>query len=140
MQISEYMTRQVISLREDEDAALAARLLARHNIGAIPVCNAAGAPVGMVTDRDLVTRCVALGKKPAETGISEIMTRRVSAVDKTESVEAVLSLMGREQIRRVPVTENGTLAGIVSLSDLTRVPDTGAAAALRQISSGISRR
>lgn len=74
MQISDVMTKQVISVRQNETAEMAARLLSRNNIGAMPVCDDSGAVVGMVTDRDLVTRCMAAGLKPRETPVAQVMT------------------------------------------------------------------
>lgn len=140
MEIGKIMTKPVIALREDETADLAARLLSRNHIGALPVCNSSGKLVGMVTDRDLVTRCIALGKRPEETTARSLMSRNVVAVEQTESLEQVASLMSREQIRRVPVVQGGKLTGIVSLCDLARQAGDDAAEILRQVSAGISRR
>lgn len=57
--VKEVMTPHVVSIAPEESAALAARLLARHGLGALPVCSAEGILRGMVTDRDIVLRCVA---------------------------------------------------------------------------------
>lgn len=138
MLVSELMTSQVISLRSEESAALAARLLSRNNIGALPVCDGGGRVLGIVTDRDLVTRCMALGKDPGATPVTEIMSRRVATVEPDMAAETALELMGKEQVRRVPVTENGRLSGMVSLSDLSHLK--GAETVLEEISAGISRR
>ena len=138
MRISELMTAQVISMRAEETVSLAARLLSRGNVGALPVCAENGRVLGIVTDRDLVTRCLALGKDPDRTPVEEVMSRHVKTLSGQAPAETALALMSREQIRRVPVTENGRLSGIVSLSDLSQVQ--GAEAALGAVSAGISRR
>lgn len=140
MLISELMTKNPVSLRPEEHADLAARLLERGNIGALPVCGRDGAPVGMVTDRDLVTRCMAKGKRPEEVPVKQIMTSRLVTVEETAAVEEALRLMGTYQVRRIPVTSGGKLTGIVSLGDLVRARQEKSPEALRQISENISRR
>lgn len=138
MLVSELMTPQVISLRQEEAVSLAARLLSRNNIGALPVCSPGGKVLGIVTDRDLVTRCIAAGKDPDRTEVAEVMSRHVATIEAGQTAEAALQIMGKEQVRRVPVVENGRLSGIVSLSDLSGLG--GAEKALGEISAGISRR
>ena len=66
LQVRDIMNPHVVSIDPTESAALAARLLARHNVGSLPVCGSGGQLQGMVTDRDIVLRCVA-----AEEDISE---------------------------------------------------------------------
>lgn len=123
MKVKDVMTRRIVSVAPEESAAVAARLLARYNVGALPVCTAEGRLKGVVTDRDIVLRCVAAEEEPSRTKISEIMTRRVVSVDAGEQAEAAAQIMAREQIRRLPVEENGKLVGMVSLGDLAVVPD-----------------
>ncbi|MDD6022693.1 MAG: CBS domain-containing protein [Oscillospiraceae bacterium] len=140
MLISELMTKNPVSMRPEEHADLAARLLERGNIGALPVCGQDGAPVGMVTDRDLVTRCMAKGKRPEEVPVKQIMSSRLVTVEETATVEEALGMMGKHQVRRIPVTSQGKLTGIVSLGDLIRARQEKSPEALRQVSENISRR
>ena len=79
MQVKEVMSRRIIAISPEETVAVAARLLSQHNIGALPVCSRDGRLRGMVTDRDIVVRCVAAGDDPERTRVAEIMTRRVLA-------------------------------------------------------------
>lgn len=65
MQIRDCMSGAVITIAPEESAALAARLLTRHNLGALPVCGYDGRLRGIVTDRDIVTRCVAVDQDPS---------------------------------------------------------------------------
>lgn len=141
MLVKDVMTRQVVSIAPEESAAVAARLFARYNVGVLPVCTAEGRLKGVVTDRDLVLRCVAAEDDPASTKISEIMTRRVVCVSANEQAASAAKVMAREQIRRLPVEENGRLVGMVSLGDLAVVPDfsTEAASALCEISANEKR-
>ncbi len=140
MQISDVMTTRVISVRQSETAEVAARLLSRNNIGAMPVCDDSGAVVGMVTDRDLVTRCMAAGLRPQETPVAQVMTSGPVTVQAEESAGAVSAIMGSSQVRRVPVLRDGALAGIVSLADLARSREGRTERTLEEISSNVSRR
>ena len=136
------MANPVIRIHPDESVAVAARTLAHYNIGILPVCGADGRLRGLVTDRDLVTRCVAAGKSPANTTVREVMTPRlICAAPDMDAAEAA-GLMGREQIRRLPVVENWRLCGMVSLGDLSRQQESSleAGGALSDISSPLSRR
>lgn len=140
MQISDVMTTRVISVRQSETAEVAARLLSRNNIGAMPVCDDAGKVVGMVTDRDLVTRCMAAGLKPQETSVAQVMTSGAVTAKAEDSAGAVSAMMGSRQVRRVPVLQDGALAGIVSLADLARTREGRTERTLEEISSNVSRR
>ena len=117
MLVKEVMTPHVVSIAPEESAALAARLLARHGLGALPVCSAEGILRGMVTDRDIVLRCVAPEADPKSVPVKEIMSRRLAAV---EPVRQAAQLMARRQIRRLPVVADGKVVGIVSLGDLAQ--------------------
>lgn len=142
MKLREVMSNPVIRIHPDETVAVAARTLTNYNIGILPVCGNDGRICGLVTDRDLVTRCIAAGRSPGTTAVREVMTKQIlSARPDTEAAEAA-EVMGREQIRRLPVVENGRLCGMVSLGDLASRKETclDAGDALTDISSGLSRR
>ena len=140
MKLREIMTDKVVRINPEESVAVAARILARHNIGMLPVCGGDGRLYGVVTDRDLVTRCIAAGRLPASTPVKEIMTTAVVSARPDTDTQTAASLMGRQQIRRLPVLENGRLCGMVSISDLANRQETAeaAAGALSHISSNIS--
>ncbi len=118
MKVQQIMTGSAVSVGVGESVEVAARTLHRYNIGALPVCGPDGKVCGMVTDRDLVMRCVATGKLPNQTQVRDVMTRQVISVTPETSVEEARNLMAQSQIRRLPVTENGRLCGILSLGDL----------------------
>lgn len=139
MQISECMTSRVISIRQSETADVAARLLSRNNIGAIPVVDDGGAVVGMLTDRDLVVRCMAPGLSPREVPVAQIMTSGPVVAREEEDAGVVSARMGQAQVRRMPVVRGGTLTGIVSLADLSRRHEERTAETLEEISRNISR-
>ena len=118
MLVSMAMSSNVIFLTPDDTAARAARLLMRHNIGALPVCSKDGRLRGLVTDRDITLRCVALDNPPEETKLREIMTRGVVSIAPHDDITDALKLMSAEQIFRLPVVENNHVIGIISLSDI----------------------
>jgi CBS domain-containing protein len=120
MKVEQIMERQVIRIHPEESVQVAARTLAQHNIGFLPVCSSDGKLCGLVTDRDLITRCVAANLPPEKTAVRQVMTGRILTVRPEMEVSAAAHLMGREQVRRLPVVENGKLCGVVSLGDLSR--------------------
>ena len=141
MRVSDIMSSQVVSITPDENAALAARLLQRHNIGALPVCSADGALRGIVTDRDIVTRCIAAESDPEQTKIREIMTRGIATVSPQDDVREATRLMAAEQVRRLPVVQGDQVVGMLSLCDMARhrAYDMEASKALSEISTNIRR-
>ena len=80
LQVRDIMNPHVVSIDPTESAALAARLLARHNVGSLPVCGSGGQLQGMVTDRDIVLRCVAAEEDPRSVPVRSIMSRRPAVV------------------------------------------------------------
>ena len=87
MKVRELMSRDVVCISPDEMASVAARMLSRYNIGAMPVCEDDGRLHGLITDRDIVLRCVAAEKEPAKTPVREIMTSRIVSVEPDEDAE-----------------------------------------------------
>lgn len=142
MKVREVMTNTVIRIHPEESVTVAARALAHYNIGALPVCGSDGHICGVVTDRDLVTRCVASERRPENTRVRDVMSTNVISVKPDMDAGAAAHLMGREQVRRLPVVENGKLCGMVSLGDLANREDCcyDAADALTDICSNISSR
>lgn len=142
MKLREVMTNTVVRIHPEETVSVAARTLANYNIGALPVCGSDGRICGVVTDRDLVTRCLAANRSPVTTTVREVMTTNVISARPDMDTALAAGLMGRQQIRRLPVTENGRLCGMVSLGDLARKEETSTDAgdALSEISSQLSSR
>ena len=141
MEIKDIMTQSVVSIDPNESVEVAARTMTRHNIGALPVCTN-GKLCGMLTDRDIVTRCLAANRQPASTQVRQVMTEQVTAVHPDMEMGAAAHLMGRLQIRRLPVVENGKLCGMVSLGDLAIREETvlDAGDVLADVSSNLSDR
>ena len=142
MQLREIMSKQVVRIHPEESVAVAARMLTRYNIGILPVCGNDGKLKGLVTDRDMVTRCLAAGKSPENTSVAEVMSRGIVAVRPDMDTSTAAALMGSRQVRRLPVMENGRLCGMVSLGDLALAKEGKGEAveALSEISNGLSKR
>lgn len=142
MKIREVMTTQVIRIHPEETVAVAARALTHYNIGALPVCGNDGQLCGVVTDRDIVTRCLASDRKPEDTRVRDVMTGWVVSATPDMDTAVAAHLMGRQQVRRLPVVEDGKLCGMVSLGDLAvrEQSNSDAADALGDISTNISKR
>ena len=104
--------------------------------------DSAGRLRGVLTDRDIVLRCLALENDPADTRVSEVMSRAVVTARPHDSVQTAASLMAREQLRRLPVAENGKLVGMVTACDLARREklDSEFAEAMRGISANLIRK
>lgn len=141
MRVRDLMSPSVVSITPTESAALAARLLSRHNVGALPVCSPDGQLRGIVTDRDIVLRCVAAEEDPAQTQVKDIMSRNCAVVSPEDDIRLAGRLMAAGQVRRLPVLENGQVVGMVSLGDLARTHscDMEAGKALSEISENITR-
>ena len=139
MNVKDCMNSHVISISPEESVAVAARLMARYNVGALPVRARDGSLCGIITDRDMVVRCMALERSAAETPVSRIMTERVSSVQPTTSLTHAAGRMAKEQVRRLPVVEGRRLVGMVTLGDLSRHDDYAmeAAEALSEITANV---
>jgi CBS domain-containing protein len=122
MKVSEVMTKEIETVRPDQQARDAARFMLQADTGSIPVTEGERL-VGMITDRDIAVRGVALGYGP-ETLVSELMSSGVVSAHADEPVEEAARKMSEAQVRRLPVIdEQERLVGIVSLGDLARETD-----------------
>ena len=142
MKLREIMTSPVIRIDPQESVAVAARTLTHYNIGALPVCGSDGRICGLVTDRDIVTRCLAAGRQPSATAVQEIMSRNIIAARPDTDAGVAAQVMGKRQIRRLPVVENEKLCGMVSIGDLANCYESSydAGDALAEISNNVSSR
>ncbi|MGP4072660.1 CBS domain-containing protein [Piscibacillus sp. B03] len=114
--IKNLMSTNVVSVTPQQSLKEAAELMVQNDIGAIPVVEN-GAVRGIITDRDITTRATAMGKDGNCT-VGECMSDHLTTADASMDVHQAAQLMAEKQIRRLPVTENGQLAGMLSLGDL----------------------
>jgi CBS domain-containing protein len=122
MKVSEVMTKDIETVRPDQQARDAARFMLQADAGSIPVTDGERL-VGMITDRDIAVRGVALGYGP-ETLVSDLMTSGVVSAHADDAIEEAARKMSEAQVRRLPVIDDqDRLVGIVSLGDLARETD-----------------
>lgn len=116
----EIMHTGVTCVGEHETLAEAARRMAELGIGALPVCGDDDRLHGMVTDRDIVIKCIAAGRDPAAVTVGELAQGSVYHVDADADAQQMLTLMEEHQVRRLPVIDDHRLVGIVSEADVAR--------------------
>ncbi|MBQ1264349.1 MAG: CBS domain-containing protein [Oscillospiraceae bacterium] len=139
MKVKDCMTSHVISIGAQEPVSVAARLMARHNIGTLPVRALDGTLAGIVTDRDITVRCVASERQASAVRVRDVMTPHPTSVSPDMSMTQAAAMMAKGRVRRLPVTEHGRVVGMLALSDLARRDDSSmeAAECLEQICSNV---
>jgi CBS domain-containing protein len=108
-----------ITIRPEQTVRDALALLAKHNIGALIVVNAASTPVGIVSERDIV-REAARNEQVFARAMSEIMTRDVITGMPEDDLASVANVMTEKRIRHLPVVTGGKLIGIISIGDVVK--------------------
>ena len=109
--------RKIYSIDADRTVLEAARLMMENNIGAVPVLRN-GELAGIFSERDVMNRVVAVGRNPAYTAVSEVMTANPRAVHLDESVEECMFIMHEFGFRHLPIVHGKELKGLVSLRDV----------------------
>jgi len=134
---ADVMKRDVRAVGESDSISRAADLMAMANVGFLPVCDRERKVVGTLTDRDIVVRVVAQGRLSAETRVGDVMTRGVVACRPDDDVGLAETVMGQRQVSRLVITaSDGTLEGVISLSDIAqRESGQKAAGTLRAVSA-----
>ena len=112
------MSTDIQTIGEIDSVAEAARLMADLDVGALPICGEDGRVKGMVTDRDIVVKCIARGGDAAQTTAGSLSTVRAVTVSAGDDIRDALNLMQRHQVRRLPVIDGQDLVGIISQGDI----------------------
>ena len=142
MNAADVMSRKVLVVQPNAPLAQAARLMVDNQVSGLPVVDEARRPVGILTEGDLMRRVEigTEGDRPTllrsvftpgslaqdyvrthSRRVAELMTRDVVSVDEQTSLDKIVRLMQSRRIKRVPVTRQGTVVGIVSRADLVRL-------------------
>ena len=123
--VREAMTSSPRSIETGASVVDAARLMANEDVGSLPVVDG-GALVGMVTDRDLVVQVLAKDLDPGKVTVSEVASENPVVTGPEDSLDSALQRMAQEQVRRLPVVEDGRLVGILAQADVARTakPDS----------------
>ncbi|MFI6847683.1 CBS domain-containing protein [Kitasatospora sp. NBC_00085] len=104
-------------IRADQTLAEAAMMMRDMNVGALPICGDDQKLKGIITDRDIVVRCIAEGKDPAGMMAMEL-AGHLHCVRAEDGMDMVLKKMEQHQIRRIPVIDGERLVGMISEADL----------------------
>jgi CBS domain-containing protein len=134
MKIRDIMTRTPACCAPDTPLDAVSKLMLEHDCGEIPVCDD-GEPVGVITDRDIAVRAFTKGRNPLDTPAYAIMTKRPVAIAENEDLDTARELMEQHQVRRLLVTRDGKIVGIVSQADLVpALPERKAVELLKAVS------
>jgi len=109
--------RRLYAVDANRSVLEAARYMMEHNVGAVPVLREGGL-AGILSERDIMNRVVAVGRTPGTTAVSEVMTANPRAVAADESIEECLFIMREFGFRHLPIVDGKELKGIVSLRDV----------------------
>jgi CBS domain-containing protein len=138
MKIAEIMTKDPACCTPNTNLGEVARMMVECDCGEIPVVKdeQSRSPIGVITDRDIVCRAIALGKNPLDLSVRDCMTSPAVTVSLDTDVEECCRIMQQRQIRRVPVVDkDGRCCGIVAQADLARhLPKQYAADVVQQVS------
>ena len=122
----------------EHDVQQAAEMMVKHDCGEIPVVESGEntKPIGVITDRDITCRVVAMGKSPKQTRVRDAMSSPPVTVTPETSIEECCRVMEENQIRRVPVVDqSGSCCGIVSQADIANAaPTKQTAEVVKQVS------
>jgi CBS domain-containing protein len=134
MRVEEVMS-EATGCREGDTVQECARLMRDQDVGFVPICDEQGAPLGAITDRDLAIRVLADGR-PASEPVSAFMTRDVVGCRVGDDVQKATELMREEKTTRVMVCDDaGKLKGVISLQDLSRLPDDEVGETVQEVKS-----
>lgn len=123
MRVKECMCKKVVRATSDTTLEEIATLMQQNDVGCVPICNAENNVIGFVTDRDIITRCVANHKNCSQTKASDIMTTKVIQTTPDTEVNQATDTMSTNQIRRLPVIENNQIVGMLTIGDLAKNQD-----------------
>jgi len=114
------MTSDARCVQDNQTLADAAKLMRDLDVGALPICGQDNRLKGMVTDRDIVVRCIAEGGDPQATQVSSLAQGKPVTIGADDDIEVALRTMSQHQIRRLPVIDGHDLVGVISQADIAR--------------------
>lgn len=105
---------------ESQSLQHAARQMRDLGVGALPICSTDERLLGIITDRDIVVKCIANGLDPGSVTADQLAQAKPVSINSSADVDEVLQLMQHHQIRRLPVIDNQRVVGMISEADLAR--------------------
>ena len=118
--VREFMTTNAQCIKEDQTLEDAARMMMDLDCGSLPICGDDGKLKGLITDRDIVLKCVAMGRNPQDMRARDLATGKPRWIDADANIDAAIEMMEKYQIRRLPVITDHKLVGIISQGDIAR--------------------
>jgi len=119
LNVEDVMVEKVVTVEAEATVQEAVDLMNKHEIGCLIVV-LRGKPVGIITERDMLTRVLAKSKDPEKIKVSDIMSAPLIVGKPEMEVEDAVKLMFKTKIKKLPVVQRGRLIGLVTLTDLTR--------------------
>jgi CBS domain-containing protein len=119
MEIQQIMSTPAYTVKTTDTVQFASEMMALHDVGALPVTED-GVLVGIITDRDVVARCLAPGRSPTATEVSHIMTTGPIALGPEEPVGHAARILSEMRIRRLPIVEERHPVGMLTVDDVAR--------------------
>lgn len=116
----EIMTGSAECVGENETLADAARKMLQLDIGSLPICGEDKRLKGMVTDRDIVIKCIAQGQDPSSTRAGALGEGKPVTIGADDSVEEAINTMQEHRVRRLPVIDGHELVGMLSQADIAK--------------------
>ena len=108
----------VLTITAEAAVLMAAKKMRRHRVGSLVVTGCDGAPVGIITERDLVLKVLASGSDTGQTSVRSAMTEQIISVTSKVPIVKAQALMAANRIRHLPVIEDGLLLGMISSQDI----------------------
>ena len=118
-QIRDVMTSNPMTVERSTNVLEAAKVMAGEDVGPLPVTDG-GRLVGIITDRDIVTRVLAEERDPQSTTVGDICSSDLVTVTPEDDLDQALRTMASAQVRRLPVVEGDRIVGIVAQADVAR--------------------
>jgi len=121
LKIENVMVSDVVTVEAGATVRQAVDLMNKHEIGCLIVVDGEEKPVGILTERDLLTRVLAKRKDPVRIKVSQVMSKPLITGTPHMDLETAVILMFKKKIKKLPVVEDGRLVGLVTLTDMVRV-------------------
>jgi len=136
VKVREAMAKTVTSAKKSDKVIDVAKKMKQQDAGFMPVLENGGTVIGVITDRDIVIRCIAEGHDPRGETAEHLMSRQVTIIAPDDDIEEAGRAMEREAIRRLPVAENGRLVGVLSHGNLVQATKNKMA---EKVTEGVTR-
>ncbi|HEV2755308.1 MAG TPA: CBS domain-containing protein [Actinomycetota bacterium] len=131
----EIMTGSAECIGENDSILDAAKMMAKQDIGAMPICGEDNRLKGMITDRDIVVKVLAEGRDPSQVRAGELGQGKPVTIGADDPISLAINTMADHQVRRLPVIDGHDLIGIVSVADIAKNADDDDVGALIQLIS-----